>query len=144
MRRATFLVGLLACLAGCAPPGEPVADPNSDAQGKRFEPPSQGMAALYVVRGNDLPGTPPIAVSVGSRQLGTLASNTWLRIEVAPGTYDVRATGSDGAGSHYVSVWPQEIRFLDVTYAGRSQRGVVSELSPEQGRQVVLSGRRVR
>ena len=80
MRRATFLVGLLACLAGCAPPGEPVADPNSDAQGKRFEPPSQGMAALYVVRGNDLPGTLPIAVSVGSRQLGTLASNTWLRV----------------------------------------------------------------
>ena len=90
MRRVSagvsVLVGFLLLLAACAPPGVPVADPNYDAQGKRFEAPSQGMAALYIAN-VDRPnsGAPPLTVSIGPRQLGTLANSTWYRVELAPG-----------------------------------------------------------
>ncbi len=69
MRRVSVVIGLLLFLAACAPPGVPVADPNYDAQGKRFEAPSQGMAALYIAN-VDRPnsGAPPLTVSIGPRQ----------------------------------------------------------------------------
>lgn len=146
MRRVSVgvsvLVGFLLLLAACAPPGVPVADPNYDAQGKRFEPPSQGMAALYIAnveRPNS--GAPPFNVSIGSRQLGELASSRWYRVELAPGTYSVRATGSIGAGQHYVTLSPREMRFL-IVYVRPPSTLEVGEASQEDGRRYVLGGQR--
>ena len=142
MRRVSVVIGLLLFLAACAPPGVPVADPNYDAQGPRFAAPSQGMAALYIVNA-DRPGggAPLLNVSIGSRQLGDLANKSWFRVELAPGTYDVRATSSTGAGRHYVTLSPREMRFL-VVYVRPTSTVGVEEVSPEQGREYVLAGPR--
>ncbi len=148
MRRVSagvsVLVGFLLLLAACAPPGVPVADPNYDAQGKRFEAPSQGMAALYIAN-VDRPnsGAPPLTVSIGPRQLGTLANSTWYRVELAPGTYDVRATDNNSAGRHYVSLWPGEMRFL-IAYVRAGGAVDVGQVSKEEGQQYVLGGQRAR
>lgn len=144
MRRLSVLVGLLLLgLAGCAPPGVPVADPNYDKHGKQFDPPAQGMAALYIMNVNNAAsGAPPLTVSIGSRQLGPLASGTWFRIEVAPDNYDVRATGSGGPGWQYVRVGPGDMRFLAVRYADGTMRGDVLDVPQGEGRPIVLAGRR--
>lgn len=148
MRRVSVVIGLLLFLAACAPPGVPVADPNYDAEGKRFEGPSQGMAALYIAN-VDRPnsGAPPLTVSIGSRQLGALANSTWYRVELAPGTYDVSATDGNSTdnstGRHYVSLWPGEMRFL-IAYVRAGGAVDVGQVSKEEGRQYVLGGQRAR
>lgn len=148
MRRVSagvsVLVGFLLFLAACAPPGVPVADPNYDAQGKRFEAPSQGMAALYIANVNrPNSGAPPLTVSIGPRQLGSLTNSTWYRVELAPGTYDVRATDNNSAGRHYVSLWPGEMRFL-IAYVRTGGAVDVGQVSKEEGRDYVLGGQRAR
>lgn len=141
MRCVSVVIGFLLLLAACAPPGVPPGDPNYDAQGPRFAAPSQGMAALYIVNADRPGGAPPLNVSIGSRQLGDLANKSWFRVELAPGTYDVRATGSTGAGRHYVTLSPREMRFL-VVYVRPTSTVGVEEVSREQGREYVLAGPR--
>lgn len=142
MRRVSVVIGFLLFLAACAPPGVPPGDPNYDPQGQRFAAPSQGMAALYIAN-VDPPreGAPAFNVSIGSRQLGELASSRWYRVELAPGTYDVRATGSIGAARHYVTLSPREMRFL-IVYVRSPSTLEVGEASQEEGRRYVLGGQR--
>ena len=144
MRRLSVLVGLLLLgLAGCAPPGVPVAHPNYHKHSKQFDPPTQGPAALYIMTVNNAAScAPPLVVSIGSRQLGPLASGTWFRVEVAPDNYDVRATGSGGPGWQYVRVGPGDMRFLAVRYADGTLRGDVLDVPQSEGRPIVLAGRR--
>lgn len=84
------LAGLaMSSIVACDPMGEPVASPEATAAGKAFEAPPPNMAALYIYReraGN------VAQVSAGQRTLGQLYGRDWLRVELRPGTYDLRCS----------------------------------------------------
>jgi hypothetical protein len=88
-RWAALLVG--AVFPGDGEPEIPMATPTDDAAGKQFVAPSVGKAALYVV-GSRLVTIAPILV--GRTNVGSLINQTWMRVDLAPGHYDVWVVGS--------------------------------------------------
>ena len=83
-----LLVGLL---AGCAK--VPLAGPAADADGKRFDPPTQGQSALYLYRDAPLGSEVAFSLSDNQQPIGTLADKTWLRLDLAPGRHMIGCTG---------------------------------------------------
>lgn len=89
--RALFLIlGVAATgIAACSAMPEPPASPSATASGKAFDPPQTNMAALYVYReraGN------VAQVTAGQRILGQLYGRDWLRVDMRPGSYDLRCS----------------------------------------------------
>ncbi len=93
--------------AACA--SVPLADKESDAAGKRFDPPPSGLAKLYVYQSACSPssvrpmgtvyvvdqgscGTNSVYLRMDSQQdrnVGQLGPGNWLSIDVTPGDYDI-------------------------------------------------------
>lgn len=78
-------------VAACA---LPMADPQSDAAGKRFETPPAGLGALYIYRTSDSPldRTSRFRVMLvndkgETRKLGILDDDTWYLLNLPPGNY---------------------------------------------------------
>ena len=90
------------------------------------------IASLAIV-----PFIPSTFIPPGDKGLSNLS------VELAPGTYDVRATDNNSAGRHYVSLWPGEMRFL-IAYVRAGGAVDVGQVSKEEGRDYVLGGQRAR
>lgn len=113
--RALALPFVLALLAGCAGPGHFEAVP----------PGSPSQAVLYLYRpAADNPGREPLRFSypdvlIDEQSVGTLKFNAYRRVELAPGTHQIRVTGLTRAASweprdikQSFSVAPGEIKYL--------------------------------
>lgn len=139
MRKALALCLLL---AACDTATVPLASTHADAEGKTFAPPPPGQAAVYIARGGDV-GT-LIQVTVGPRPLGPLGNYTWFRVDVVPGTLDVRCAGGEASRAVQVAVAAGETRFVDVkaTTGWMDSRCAIAEVDAAFGRQLVLSGKR--
>lgn len=135
MPKVVLLLFLLLTACGSVPMA-PAAD---DAAGKAFPPPPAGSAALYVYRDDTVGGLRTVDFTAGQRALGSLAWGTWLRVDMPPGTYDVRCKFEDTT-SLPVTLAPGEIRYLTIYFTFRKCN--LRESDGAVARPAILAGQR--
>lgn len=106
--RIVLLLSLAAVISGCAT--VPMAPQTHDELRKRFDPPSSGMAGVYVYRNSSLGRALKKTLSLDGEVIGETANGVYFYQEVEPGSH-VISTESEfgdntlrfdaGAGSHY-------------------------------------------
>ena len=143
--RLALILPLLLAAGACA--DVRMATPQEDQLGKRFEPPPQDKAAIYLYREGILGALAPVTVQVAVPSGGldvSLAYDTWVRLEGDPGPLEVRCAG-DQQGMR-LDIRPGETRYIEVSYrmAFKLSGGgcAVAEVSPQQGQRGVANGRR--
>lgn len=150
MRPIWSLAGFLA-VAACA---LPMADPQSDAVGKRFEPPPAGQGAIYIYRDSKTPldrtsrfRTFVQPANGERRKLGVLDDDTWFRVDLPPGNYYAGCLGGDSGhySQEYVMLGAGEIAFVRIgAFPGRWVANCQAFSIPgASGREGVLKGKRV-
>ncbi len=135
MRKIAMLLFMLLGACGSVPMA-PAAD---DAAGKSFSPPPAGASALYVYRDDTVGGLRTVDISAGQRMLGSLAWHTWLRVDLPPGTYDVRCKFEDTT-SLPVTLAPGEIRYLTIYFTFRKCN--LRETDANASRPAIMAGQR--
>lgn len=142
MYKAILALVLGLMVSACA--SVPMAPQDADASGKSFAPPAPGQAALYVYREGIFGGALALNVSMGQRLLGALGPDTWFRVDVPPGTYDIRCLGQEASDSKMIELAVGEIRFVEAAMrlGFVAARCAVFEVDAAKGRQAVLSGKR--
>jgi hypothetical protein len=145
MRRLLILF-LLWGLGACA--DVPLASAELDAAGKRFDPPAAGYGALYVIRDGGLTSS-ATQVSLNARKIGTLGSDTWLRIDVQPGTYVVRGDAGNVHAATTIIISAGEYRYvtfstnvMDLTFGGNFFSLLVAEQPEGSARPSILKKKR--
>ena len=107
--------------------------------GPTFPVAEDGKAAVYIVRDAASPEAPPINVTMGGQPIGGLASRDYMRLNLLPKLYDLRAYGTQANKELIITVAPGQTRFfLAQTAPGDSAQ--LLELSQEQGRGLVRKG----
>jgi len=128
----------------CACTSVPMTEAAADFEAKQFQPPPAGQASLYVFREGIFVAAILLNVSAGQRMLGPLGADTYFRVNLEPGQYDLRCSSIEGAGSTTVRIATGETRFVEV--AARlgigSARCAVFEVAEQQGRAAIAHGSR--
>ena len=103
---------------------------------------NDGQAALYIVREPAYPDAPAINITVGRQPLVGLTAPNWVRLDLPPKLYDLRAYGTQTNSELIITVAPGQTRFLlaQPTPTGGAE---LLELSQEQGRKLVRKGERL-
>jgi hypothetical protein len=103
---------------------------------------NDGQAALYIVREPAYPDAPAINITVGRQPLVGLTAPNWVRLDLPPKLYDLRAYGTQTNSELIITVAPGQTRFLlaQLTPTGGAE---LLELSQEQGRKLVRKGERL-
>jgi hypothetical protein len=139
MKKVLLVVALLLLTACNSPPsGE---SRWMEAYGTNFPVAAPGRAALYIVRDIAYEGAPPINLNIGRRPVGGLTSLTWMRFDLQPRLYDVRAFGTAASSELIITVSPGQTRFLLVGPTGTSTE--ILEVSQLQGRRLVRQGQQL-
>jgi hypothetical protein len=140
MRKLLIVVALL-MLAGCSEDSFWSRENNAWGTGT-FPVANSGQAALYIVREPAQPDSPPINITMGRQPVGGIVSPNYMRFDLAPKLYDLRAYGPQSNSELIVTVAPGETRFLlaQLTPNGGAQ---LLELSQEQGRRLARKGERL-
>ena len=117
-----------------------MASSTSDAEGKAFPPPLPGKAALYIAAGY----IPDVStISVGRLEAGSLIRHTWLRVDVNPGNHEIRARSPYSESSLSLALTAGTTTFAQLQYVDRRPwSDVLSQVSSDQGRELVLAGKR--
>ena len=146
--RLLWSMAVALAIAACT--SVPLAPREADAAAKRFEPPAPGRGALYIVREGYVISD-EIAVVVDQRPVGTLAYDTYLRLELPAGQHDVRAENIENRqllAVTGVELGVGEIRFVTLANAvfDSPLARAVTEMSAREmpvgaGRAAVLSRR---
>ncbi len=110
---ATFSTVLLLLLSGCA--SVPMAPLDQDSKAKDFSP-IPNKASLYIYRNETFGAAIPMTVSVNGKALGQTAAQTYFRLNLSPGKYNVESHAENvsnlplttEAGKNYF-VW-QEVK----------------------------------
>ncbi|MBV8191700.1 MAG: hypothetical protein JOY64_09175 [Alphaproteobacteria bacterium] len=114
MKRLSLLASAALALAACAT-SVPMGTASDDAAGKTFSPPSAGRAALYVYQAQS---NVVLDITANQRLLGTLGEFSYLRTEVPPGRYELRARVNNvDAALLPLDVRAGEIRYVRATAA---------------------------
>lgn len=138
--KSAVVVAMAVLLAGCSLRPVPLANPQSDAAGKRFWSPMPGMTAVYVYRGADPAQPSVLSLKAGDIQLGWLSPSTWLRADIAPGRYDVRCiVGQEVAGSTNLEFRPSTMIFLQAVTEAGSAGCTLREVTANVGRDNVVA-----
>jgi hypothetical protein len=140
--RTLLALAPLLILAACA--SVPLETAQEDAKGKQFTPPLSDKGSLYVYR-RGLMGAPvAIPVTIAGTLQTELAPDTWVWLQGAPASIDVRCTGTDGGADMAVNVGPGETHFVEVAFRPglMGSRCAVAEVPAAQGQAAVLAGRR--
>ena len=141
MRKLLLVAGAFLMLAGCS--SNSIWWKGNDAWGTGTFPVSNdGQAALYIVREPAHPDSPPINITVGRQPLVGLTAPNWVRLDLAPKLYDLRAYGPQTNSELIITVAPGQTRFLlaQPTPNGGAE---LLELSQEQGRKLARQGERL-
>jgi hypothetical protein len=146
--RLLWSIGLALVVAACT--SVPLASPEADAAAKRFDLPARGRAILYIVREGYMISD-EVAVVVDQRPVGSLAHDTYLRLDLPPGQHDVRAENIENRqplAVTTVQLAAGEIRFVTIANAVFESplARAVTEMSAREmpasgGRAAVLSRR---
>ncbi|MFO1085091.1 MAG: hypothetical protein U1E21_11040 [Reyranellaceae bacterium] len=131
-----LVVAALAMLTGCE---SGLQSPWWQAYGTNFPQANPGEAAVYLVRGTAPADAPPINLTMGRRALGGLPPQSWMRLNLAPKLYDMRAYGTQANSELIITVDPGQTRFFEVlTVEPGSAR--LMEIGPGDGRRLVTQG----
>ncbi len=101
-----------------------------------------GMAALYIVRDTAPPDAQSILISMSRHPVGGLTGSTWMRLDLPPNPYDLRAFGSSESTEVIITVVAGETRFLLAQPKGTNDAELLW-LSQEDGRRLVRQGTQV-
>lgn len=110
---AAFSAVLVLLLSGCA--SVPMAPLDQDTKAKDFSP-IPNKASLYIYRNESFGAAIPMTVSVNGKALGQTAAQTYFRLNLTPGKYNVESHAENvsslplttEAGKNYF-VW-QEVK----------------------------------
>ncbi|MBV8413002.1 MAG: hypothetical protein JOY64_35645 [Alphaproteobacteria bacterium] len=142
--RLAALSPLLLAAAACG--ASPTAPQQADQEAKQFAQPAPDKGALYVYRSPGFFGAAQaLDIGIAGGASAALAPNTYIRIEGPPGPVEVDCKVRDKSGSAQVQVGDGQTRFVEVwmTMGWWTPGCEVAEVSPDQGRVAVLSGRRL-
>lgn len=117
LRRLPWSIVVALAIASCT--SVPLAPRETDVAAKRFEPPAPGRGALYIVREGYMISD-EVAVLVDQRPAGSLAYDSYLRLELPPGQHDVRAEDIENRqplAVTAVQLSAGEIRFVSIANA---------------------------
>jgi hypothetical protein len=103
---------------------------------------NDGQAALYIVRNATPPDAPPISITMGDQPIGGVSGPTYMRLDLAPKLYDLRAYGLQTNSELIITVAPGQTRFLLAQETANGGAELL-ELSQEQGRRMVRNKERV-
>ena len=139
MKKLLIAVALALSAAACSP------GPGSSWQksyGKTFYEPNEGMAALYIIRDDPGQDASPIGITKGQLPVGSLTGFTWMRLDLPPSLYDLRAAGTQGSTELIVTVNAGQSRFFlaEPKPPGNAQ---LREISQDEGRRLVRTGQAV-
>ena len=141
-----FLAGVLALglagtLAGCSEDSIFTREYNAWGTGS-FPVANDGQAALYIVREAGPGATTPIEITIGSQSLVNIVPPDYVRLDLDPRLYDLRAFGPSKNKELVITVAPGQTRFLlaQLTPDGGAE---LLELSQEQGRRLARRGQRL-
>ena len=139
MKKSLVAVALALSAAACSPGSGPEWQ---KSYGKTFYEPNEGMAALYIIRDDPGQDASPIGITKDRSPVGSLAGLTWMRLDLPPSLYDLRAYGAQGSTELIVTVNAGESRFLlaEPKTPGNAQ---LREISQVTGRQLVRKGQSV-
>jgi len=140
MRKLLVAVAAL-MLAGCS--SNSIWGKANDAWGTgTFPVANNGQAALYIVREPAQPESPPINITMGRQPIGGITPPDYMRLDLAPKLYDLRAYGPQSNTELIITVAPGQTRFLlaQLTPNGGAE---LLELSQEQGRKLARQGTRL-
>jgi hypothetical protein len=140
--RSTAVGLALAVLGACGSvPHAPAAE---DAAAKAFGPPAADQGALYLYRESAFAGPVLITASVGQRQLGQLAPDTYFRVDLPPGAYNLRCNTSEVARVLSVQLDPGQIRFVEIAarHGINDARCAIFEVEAGKGRSAIMAGQR--
>src|SRR3981189_3017038 len=110
--RCLFVMALALLLPACVAP-VPMATAEADVQGESFSPPTPGRGVLYVYREGMFAPALTVSISVGERRLSALAIDTWFRVDLDPGQYEIRCTTTN-TDYRIVRLVADEISFIKV------------------------------
>ncbi|TAJ38354.1 MAG: hypothetical protein EPO55_15945 [Reyranella sp.] len=139
MKKLLVAVALALSAAACSPGA---GSEWQKSYGKTFYEPTEGMAALYIIRDDPGSDPSPIGITKDRYPVGSLAGLTWMRLDLPPSLYDLRAYGVQGSTELVVTVNAGESRFLlaEPKPTGNAQ---LREISQVTGRQLVRKGQLV-
>lgn len=129
-----LVVAALAMLTGCAS-----GSTWWQAYGSNFPQANPGQAAVYLVRGPAHADSPPINITMGQQALGGLPGSSWMRLNLVPKLYDMRAYGTQANTELIITVDPGQTRFFEVVTVEPGNARLM-EVAPYQGRRLVNQG----
>lgn len=112
------------------------------AYGKTFYEPNPGMAAVYIIRDDPGQAAEPLRLTMGQESVGSLSGLTWMRLDLLPSLYDLRAYGAEGSTELIITVNAGQSRFL-VIQPKPPGNADLQEISQADGRRLVRKGQRV-
>jgi hypothetical protein len=130
-----LVVAALSVLTGC----ESGQSSWWQAYGSNFPQSNPGEAAVYLVRGPAPADAPPINITMGDRQLGGLPGQSWMRLNLVPKLYDMRAYGTQANSELIITVDPGQTRFFEVVTVEPGSARLL-EIGPGAGRRLVTRG----
>lgn len=130
-----LVVAALAMLTGCAS-GQSTW---WQAYGSNFPQANPGEAAVYLVRGAAPADAPPINITMGDQTIGGLPGQSWMRLNLRPRLYDMRAFGTQASTELIITVDPGQTRFFEVVTVDPGNARLM-EVSPYAGRRLVNQG----
>lgn len=143
MMQASASLTLLLAATACA--NVPMADPQADAEGKRFDNPAPGSGALYIYRSDLMGFARPIDINIAGGSSAELGARTYVRFEGPPGPVDIACRVGDHQGQSEVMIEPGRTRFVEASMkVGLMLPGCqLNEVSPDQGQAAVVAAKRV-
>ena len=141
--RQSALAGLLLMTAACSGAPMPLATPEENAAGQRFEAPAAGQAALYLYtrRGG------PYSITANRLALGDVAYSHWMRVTLTPGKQDLRCAAPGmqiDPGSLLLYPRPGETLYVAVDFTLSSLSCTLTLEVPAAAQPTILAGKRVR
>ena len=110
--------------------------------GKTFYEPNAGMAAVYIIRNDPGQDTAPLSLTMGQQPVGSLSGLTWMRLDLSPSLYDLRAYGTEGSTELIITVNAGQSRFLLIQPKPPGNADL-QEISQADGRRLVRKGQAV-
>ena len=111
--------------------------------GRTFYEPNNGMAALYIIRDDSVPDTSLIDITMGRESVGALPGPGWMRLDLPPSLYDLRAYGTEGNRELIITVNAGESRFLLAQSSNPPGNAQLVEVLQPEGRRLVRKGQRI-
>lgn len=138
---AIFTAAIVLLLAGCA--SVPMAPMDQDAKAKEFLS-APGKASVYIYRNETMGAAIPMTVTVNGKALGQTAAQTYFRLNVMPGKYNVESH-AENVSSLPLSVEPGKNYFVwqEVKMGMWMARSLLQQVDDKTGRAGVMESKLV-